>query len=427
MSSEDLSSLHRRLTFSSLFSAFLTKKLKPYFTNELLYRGLSSLAQLVYDSIESIRRRSFVGAFGSPNICALEAQSKIDQHPSSRCYYHDAHVNSTVGMHLGVDLIPHKGTFYPIDVNLVAAIRQERRDLYSSKYDPLLSRIVDFAFQNRYAKILCIADWWTPLYVDETVSLNNEPSTIDLKLASPNPHNNPSIIHWAAFPDELEPDTLYVVFNHPHTPVDYFLTNQSYAASGLRQEYEKDKSKYSLLGFVDSSDDLPSLNIDLASDFPNLVIKLGGSSSGRHVRIARVDREFLARSRFDGGDIVSIFGLSLFTRLKNWIGQHNQLVFQQLIPADPVNGHAQIYRTHILVTPERNFFLSAHRIVSDHPLPSEVPTGVLDSDSCYVVNYSKGAHYERLSVIEESVVEEASMQLAQLINSALRERFVVAK
>lgn len=419
-------SINRRLLFAAGFRYGLHSALGALVERPVVYRGAELAAQLGCDLGESLRTRRAVPRFGRPVAHVPEAGVKIVQHPRYRTYYRDDGANAAFGMHLGVDFIMHDGKLYPVDLNLNAAIRRQRRALYTGAVDPMLLTLRDLAAKRGYRKVVCFAESWSADYVQEFMRLSKDgpPAFVP---ASPGRRCLPGVTRLVALPQEPEADTLSVVFHYQHCALDYFMTNQHCTSRWLNRGIDAGGSRTDALGSVASFGSVREIDLDDSDELPNVVIKLGGGWSGNLVRIARFDAELRdSYAAFTARELRSIFRLSLFERLRGWCGGHHELVFQKFIPPDTDQaGKARIIRAHMLVCPDVSAMLSCHRVVSDAPLPRRIPLGILEGDAPFIVNYSKGAHYRAVEAGEEALVSRACAQLGELIQGVVGERFVI--
>jgi hypothetical protein len=421
-------SIQRRILFAGDFQYFLFSLLNKRIENPLFYRALEFLAQSCYDFLECLRTRSFVINFGRPSSAVSYIRGQLAQHPRYRTYWHDYESNSTVGMHIGVDFIKN-GDYYPVDLNLNAALRPERRELYDTKIDPFFEKLLQVALSNGYRKVVCFADAWLPQQVSE-LDILSRMSGINLIAACPSRRSPKGVRYLPTVPEQLEANTLYIIFNYQHSPLDFFITNQSCTAYWLKDAILSYQGVDKLrLGYVDTSPKLKDLELSEVGQWPNLVVKLGGGWSGNFVKIAKVRNKEEARPvlRMTSDDIPRVFKRSLLKKMSGWAGHHHSVLFQKFIPPElNDNGYPQIIRSHLLLTPVMNEILSCHRVISQHKPPKNLDFGLIKHDRSFIVNFSKGAQYERVDQEQAREIKIASIQLAHLIKSVLKERFMIS-
>jgi len=421
-------SINQRIFFSGNLRYKLYNLFHNITENHTFYRPIEFLAQLGYDAFYSVRNRSIVPYFGHPNIYACKDLNGIKQHPKYRTYFHNENNNSTVGMFLGVDVIKNHSGFYVVDLNLNAGLREERRRLFDAEVDPFLVRLKEMCLENGYTKVVCFAHQWPKEYIDEFKILNRTREVIFIP-ASPNKHDLKDVRKMLAIPHEMEANTLYVVFNYQHTPIDLFITNQSFTSHWLNQGIDSiGLGSESMFKRVESYDSLEDVELHDNNRLPNLVIKLGGGWASQYVKVANVNIADIEnfRKQFSDKKIISLFNRNFITRLRGWIGQHHKLLFQKYIPPEVnSNNQAWIVRMHLFISPSVSKMLSCNRIVSDHKLHNSVPFGIVDDNHPYIVNLHKGAHYEAIHGDEFQLMESAAEQLCQIIYHVLSNKFVV--
>lgn len=420
-------SLNRRIKFSGdfrykIYNLFHNITEKPTF-----YRPIELLAQIEFDTVESIRNKSIVPYFGYPNICACKMLSEIEQHPKYRTFYHDEKTNSTVGMFLGVDLIKNNYGYHAVDFNLNAGLTRERRKLFNSDIDPFLINLKKICLENGYEKVVCFAQHWSSDYINEFKMLTNE-SRVKFVPASPSKHESEYVKKMPIIPQQTEQNTLYVVFHYQHTPIDYFITNQSCTSHWINQGIKSSRFDNCMFKPVDSFDHVNEIRLEDNGEFPNLVIKLGGGWGSQYVKVARIKVDQLDAfcKTFSEQKLLSTFNRSLFTRFRGWIGQHHKILFQKyVLPEINCDRHAQIIRTHLFIAPVNSRMLYCNKIVSNHKVPMNVPYGIINDDKPFIVNWYKGTYYKKIQGDEFSSVENASKQLCQIIYHVLSNKFVV--
>jgi hypothetical protein len=419
------SSLQRRLFFAADTTFALQSSRCVLARSNTALRAAELCSQLIFDAIESARARRVVPSFGRPTIHVPEAGQKVAQHPRYRTYYQDSARNAVVGMHLGVDFIFSNGKLFPVDINLNAALRPERRRVYRASFDPFLQSLREVALRTGRRKVVCYAETWGSEYLAEFSGLS-ELGGVQFEGVS-RVSNPPE--HTSATPSlcpELEEDCLYVVFHYQHSALDHFVTNQRCTSRWLAELIAAGGTATSSLGTVDAFGSLKDAAINTSSTLPNVVIKLGGGWSGDLVRMLRLDEGLLnTYKQKTDSELRSLFRLSAARRLKGWIGRHHELVFQRFVPPSTDEaGRAWIIRAHMLVAPGLTTLLSCHGVVSDTPLPKTVPIGVVTNDSAFVVNFSRGAHYGNCSTDETVKVALACEQLGSVVHLAISNHFL---
>lgn len=135
-----IASLHRRLRFANSWRYRLDAGLAVLGCrrNRWLSR-IYSAGNLAFDLLEFARTGGRPSHPGRAHLAVLTASVRLPQDPRYRGYWYDPTSHSLVGMHLGLDLHRYRSKYYVIESNVAAAMRPERRLLYDSDLDPLLS------------------------------------------------------------------------------------------------------------------------------------------------------------------------------------------------------------------------------------------------------------------------------------------------
>jgi hypothetical protein len=124
--------------------------------------------------------------------------------------------------------------------------------------------------------------------------------------------------------------------------------------------------------------------------------------------------------------VPKVFRRSRIARIRGALGRHQRPLFQRYVPPEiDEEGRPRILRAHVLVAPRLTCLLSAHQVVSGQPLPEEAPAGIISDDGCYIVNFSKGAHYALADRQTHQDLERVVACLGRATDRAIRTRFVV--
>lgn len=415
-----LDTINKRILFAGTFKHIIFKLFNRLIKNTDFYRITEAVGQYHYDLLQSICCKQVVKYFGTPNLLAAETERNIIQHPKYRSFYYDKNKNSVIGMHLGVDFIKNNNKFFPVDINLKADLSLNRRSIYKDEIDPILLNLQRIAIENNFKKIYCFADYWSRNYVREFESVNKK-GLVRFVPATPHKTKNSSLKKMLALPEQLEENSMYLIFEPQHGPVDFYLTNHAYTNFWLDNYLKKNEFKSSILSSIDSYTNIMDIKLKNIGKLPNLVVKLSGGGSAKYVKILKVDDA----SKLNEKDLLSYFNLSAYDKLKFFFGKHQKLIYQKFIPPE-VNstGCAQIIRSHLLVTPKVTSMLSCHRIVSNTTVPDNIESGLMQNDDALIVNFAKNSHYEIIDAAELNKIKEASQQLCTLIDRVLSEKFI---
>jgi hypothetical protein len=171
-----------------------------------------------------------------------------------------------------------------------------------------------------------------------------------------------------------------------------------------------------------------SLSEHLLTDgpFPNLVYKFPERDQGQGVIFMKVPSLERARAILD--DRVAMNRVSvanIWTKLRYRLNMEEQAgVFQAYVPSTLLEGRRlAITRAHVLATPVGITFLSAHRIVSNVPVPESLPEGVVQDARPYIVNYVLDSEHALTPPEEETRVRKAALSVVRALCWAVEARF----
>src|SRR5215831_21206150 len=88
----------------------------------------------------------------------LQASVRLPQHPPYLAYWYDPIIHALVGLHVGLDLHRHNGRYYAIETNLSPILRPERRALFDTPLDPIISALVSEARSRGFERLVFLQD-----------------------------------------------------------------------------------------------------------------------------------------------------------------------------------------------------------------------------------------------------------------------------
>jgi hypothetical protein len=104
--------------------------------------------------------------------------------------------------------------------------------------------------------------------------------------------------------------------------------------------------------------------------------------------------------------------------------EEQEPMFQTYVPSSLLEGRRlSIARAHVLATPVGIQFLSAHRIVSNRPVPESLAEGLVTDPAPFIVNYSLDSEHALMPPEEERMVEKAALSVARALCWAVESRF----
>jgi hypothetical protein len=334
----------------------------------------------------------------------------IRQPETYRSLWHDPAQHNTVGVVLGIDLLPSADGYWFVESNLDCALRLERTALYSQ--DPFVSHLLDFASTQGYRHLVVLAG--NSAHIDALMAKQYADGAAARKLKltliedAYLPYSDQ--VRGFGIPPFQHDKTLVVRIKYYHTSLDYMLQHK-WASNYALQKYKAFCAEPMLL--LPPVGHQPLLgNGSMDEPFPNLVYKFPERDSGSGVLFFKATSPAHARSLLAEARL--LFGpKDLRGRLFALQEDANGL-YQPYIRPHLLDGRRlYIVRSHILLTPNGMRFLSAHRVVSGSTIPEHLPIGVVKDPRPYLVNYSLGAKYEIVPPAEEEAVKAATFAAAK--------------
>jgi hypothetical protein len=420
-------SLQRRLKFAANSNLFFDRlgNREPFSRFAVvgdwpMLRIPAHAARVGFDLFECIRTAERVPRIGNVELALDGATRPIPQHPRYLSYWYDASIHSMVGMHIGVDLIRHEGKYYVIENNIGPSINIRRRRLYDSAFDPFVSGIVAAALSLGFDRVVPISFRWAPFHLDEFERAGREHGLSITPRSCPLKQPGGARV-MVALPQPLQPDTLYVIHSGLTSPVVNYVDNKWYSyrwlASAIRNELPAD----SLVAVPATYDELTLHAKDTGPRWPNLVVKLASSARSCHVIVARFDDEEQARKTLGLNGVINVPRKLRLGFARSLLFGRDRVIYQAFIPLE-LDGdeHAQMIRLHLLVSPLRTTFLSAHLRASRQPMPERPPRGIIGEDDTFIFN---NADYKPVSVEIEAELKLVAEHLGQAMQRAITRKF----
>ena len=339
----------------------------------------------------------------------------IPQLPAFRGFWHDPSRHQTVGVMLGIDLLPAPdGEWWCIETNLNSALRPERTALYDR--DPFVANLLEFVKARGYRHLIVMTGNVT--HVDDLMAKQYEEGAAAHKIGltiledAYLPKKTYSQCHGV--PPLNEGGTLFMRIRLYRTSLDSLLQHKRASRQAL--EMYKQRSADPDLRLVPTG--LAPILDNTAPDtpWPNLVYKFPERDSGSGLiflkAASREHARTLVREALSSTPRKS-FVAKLKERMPQWIDDHSGIFQPYVRPAMLPEGRLYIVRAHVLLTPIGAHFLSAHRVVAGSLVPDSLPLGLVRDSRPYLVNYSRGARYEVVPPEEEPAVVRAAMAVAK--------------
>jgi hypothetical protein len=344
--------------------------------------------------------------------------------PLETCgYWHDAARQTTVGVVVGIDFIVNDEGVWFVESNLNVGLMEERSRMYET--DPFVTGLVRFARRNGYTSMVFLACNDVP--VDDIMAGRIEQAALAAGLRA-------TVLEDRYAPQRrlaqtflvpaLDERTLVVRSKMFHTSFDAIFHHKVLSLDAL-EAYQK--------AFGDRDVRVPSTGENALSDsftmdgpFPNLVCKFPERDQGQGVIFMKV--QSLARARAIIADPVEMNRHSVanvWTKLRYRLKLEDQTaVFQSYVPSTLLEGRRlSIARAQVLATPVGIEFLSAHRVVSNLPVPESLAEGLVEDSKPYIVNYSLDSQHAPMPPDEERRVSLAALSVVRALCWSVEARY----
>jgi hypothetical protein len=352
-----------------------------------------------------------LGASGiSPEQLAIAYARDIPQLPRYRAFWHDLNQHNSVGVVLGLDLIPSAQGFWCIESNLDLALRPARSALY--QHDPLVDNLLEFVTCQGYRRLMVISN--DSGGFDTTVASQLEEGArargLELTIVEAVNVSSSRYPKYYGVPEFACDRTLVARLAYYPTSLDKLFGNKRGLSRALALYLRSTQDPELLLPPTSSQPVLMDTSED--ERFPNVVYKLPELPWGKGVFLFKAlsedhARELVAQAVLKARPRGLKDRLSFFAMNKK--GIYQPYIRSSLLP----DQRLYIIRAHVLVCPQGVQFLSAHRVVSRFTVPKTLAPGIVQDPKPYIVNYSQGANYGILPAEEETGVQKAALAVAR--------------
>jgi hypothetical protein len=420
-------SLRRRLSFAGAWRYHSQVALLLLGIRSPRLSGLvTRLGSVVFDLMEFVRTGGQASHLGRAAEAALTASARVPQQPRYRNYWNDPRAHSLVGLVVGLDLHRHAGKYHVLEVHLPPALKPERRRLYESDIDPLVSTLASAARDAGYARLVLCKHYWTGSYWTEFERASRATGIGVTGAAWRAGHRG----HMVALPDPLPARTLYADWGDQVSPLLQFLGNKLWSARWLGEMLDVEGARGTRLAWVPTSDRLILPKSPSDARWPNLVVKLANGRRGLHVAMGRFDTEDQARLRLrlpdnDPGAVPGVFEQSWKQRLVRRLLPTREVVYQPFVPPEVIDGRVHKIRVFVFVSPLFDAFLSAHHVSAGEDLPDgPLPPGSVVNGGPYASALPKtGARFRRVPPDVEDELRDVALEFGRIAGLAITRKF----
>lgn len=387
-----------------------------------LYRGTLALQGWVGREPRLASALKIAGL--DPRAIASMYLHRTPQPAETAAYWHDPAHHRTVGVVVGIDFIVNDEGVWFVESNLNVGLMEQRSHLYET--DPFVENLVRFARQHGYTSMIFLAcndypvDPIMAARIEQAAQAQGIRATVIEDGHSPKGRLSQTVLVPRVDADR----TLVVRSKMYHTTLDALFHNKTLSLHALQsyQARHPDRDvRLPLTGAESFPDALP-----MDGPFPNLVYKFPERDQGQGVMFLRVPS--LARAREILADTTEVNRRSVatvLTKLRYRLKLEDQTgVFQAYVPSYLVDGRRlSIARAHVLATPVGLTYLSAHRVVSNIPVPESLSEGLVEEARPYIVNYSLDSEHASMPEDEEARVRKAALSVVEALCWAVEDRF----
>lgn len=339
-------------------------------------------------------------------------------------YWHDPARHTTVGVVVGIDFIVNDEGVWFVESNLNAGLMEERSHLYET--DPFVTNLVRFAQQNGYTSLIFLACNDYP--VDSIMAARIEQTALasGLRATILEDRNAPKgrLSQTFLVPPIDGERTLVVRSKLFHTALDSLFHNKTQTLHALEsyQRVSPDRDvRLPPTGAHSFPDTLP-----MDGPFPNLVCKFPERDQGQGVMFLKVPSLAQARAILADPHEMNLHSVAnVWTKLRYRLKLEDQTeIFQAYVPSFLLEGRRlSIARAHVLATPIGMTFLSAHRVVSNIPVPESLAEGIVENSRPYIVNYSLDSDHGSIPPDEELRVRKAALSVVRALCYSVESHF----
>jgi hypothetical protein len=337
-----------------------------------------------------------------------------------RGFFYDPDRRVVYGYLLGLDLVPTTNGVVCYEANLNAGISERMRRTFFDT-DPIPAGLADFAQERGLGRVIWVGADLTPLdpwfHVQLKEGLEREGVELEVledeRLSPRNdvPDGVP-VPARALFPPHDPPEgTLVVRLRSYRIEPDNLVGNKEVFSNALGPELErKGDDRVSVLPF-----DVTPGEVRLPDDpgLPNLVYKYPTENKGEGV--------FFLRAR-DAEHAVAL-GRIIDRRTGERGGRFQPFVSSAVLPGRKIYE----YRTWVLTTPDGVRYLGARRRETVTPLPVDLPEGIAERRDPFIITGFFGNVSTRADPAEEPHIRDASLAVAEGIQTLLGRTFVVRR
>jgi hypothetical protein len=339
----------------------------------------------------------------------LLAWNQLRQDPPHLSYWYDPIMHTLVGLHVGLDLHRRDGKYHVIETNLYPSLRPERRALYDTPLDPMISTLIDVARSHGFERLVfCL-----PIYLSGWP----EPYLHEFQFAS---RQSGLEVLGLPLPQRFSAKTIYVVGDHGgQRLLGEFVHDKYWSAKWLKETIDSEADEIKLLTYVPTFDHLVLPPEPSNPGWPNLVIKLSDVDCGQAVVFGRFrNREEARRALCSLPDAFAI----------KW---HNRFfhrrIYQPFIGPEVLDKRPRCIRLHSFISPLFDTFLSAHARIGRIELPDRIGEGLVEGKNPFLASFSAGdASYAGVEPEVEEELRLVTEEFGRVANIAINRKFQTA-
>ncbi len=359
-----------------------------------------------------------------PRVLAGAYVHDAPQPADTAGYWHDEAHHNTVGVVVGIDFIVNEQGVWFVESNLNVGLMEQRSRLYET--DPFVSNLVRFAKDRGYTSLTFLACNDVP--VDDIMAARIEAAAAAAGLRArvlEDRYAPQRRLSQTFLVPPIEADrTLVVRSKMFHTSLDALFHHKTVSLHAL-EAYQRQSNDRDVCLPPTGDAAMPD-TLTMNGPFPNLVCKFPERDQGQGVFFMKVSSLAQAQAILaDTGEMNRHSVANVWTKLRYRFKLEDQTsVFQTYIPSSLLEGRRlSIARAQVFASPAGIEYLSAHRVVSNVPVPETLDEGIVEDATPYIVNYSLDSFHAPMPADEEAPVRRAALSVVRGLCWAVQSRY----
>lgn len=349
-----------------------------------------------------------------PRILAAAYVRNAPQPPETVAFWHDQKRLYTVGVVVGIDFIVNDEGVWFVESNLNAGLTDQRSRLYET--DPFVANLVKFATDRGYTSLTFLAcnDFSVDDIMADRIESTAKAAGLKARVFEDRFAPKRRLPQTFLVPPMKSDRTLVVRSKMFHTSLDALFHHKILSRYAL-DAYQRQFQDYDACLPPTGDAALPETMV-MNGPFPNAVCKFPERDQAQGVIFMKVSSRAQAQEILSDLSEMNRHSIAnVWTKLRYRFNlEENTPIFQTYVPSSLLDGRRlSIARAHVFASPAGIEYLSAHRVVSNVPVPETLEEGIVKDATPFIVNYSLNSFHAPIPVEEELRVRRAAMSVAQ--------------